>query len=175
MRKMILFACAFVLAICLASPLAADDEYPDNLVRPLTDDGDFFIVSIDGPEGLKGSGERDTTDIFLPTFEDEVFPLVEPLIMPLKGDDIPSIEEGEVPNLVRADTDEGDVFIVSMPGEEGDEEINLVTPGTTEGDVFIISMPDEEEPADGSHSKTLGGLAVVGCLGVGTVLLRKRD
>ena len=141
MRNLILLACVVAMALCLASPLAAEDDVPDNLVRADTDEGDFFIVSVEVPEGK--------TDL-------EGRKMTEPALMPISG--------------------AGDDIFAFFPEVDAESDVpdNLVMPGTTDGDAFIVSMPEEEEASkSGSSSKTLGGIALLGCLGTGIVVYRK--
>ena len=56
---------------------------------------------------------------------------------------------------------------------ESDVPDNLVMPGTTDGDAFIVSLPEEGESESDSSEKTIGGIALLGCLGAGIVLARK--
>jgi hypothetical protein len=141
MRKLILLACVVAMALCLASPLAAEDDVPDNLVRADTDEGDFFIVSVEVPEVKTDLEGREMT---------------EPALMPISG--------------------AGDDIFAFFPEVDAESDVpdNLVMPGTTDGDAFIVSMPEEEEASkSGSSSKTLGGIALLGCLGTGIVVYRK--
>ena len=141
MRKIILLACMCAVALCFATPLAAEEDTPDNLVRADTDEGDFFIVSVEVPEVKTDLGERDVLD-----------------------------------NPLRPETGAGDdAFILISPytGPEADVPDNLVMPGTTDGDAFIVSLPEEGESESDSSEKTIGGIALLGCLGAGIVLARK--
>ncbi len=169
MRKIILLACMCALALCFATPLAAEDNTPDNLVRADTDEGDFFIVSVEVPEVKTDLGDRDVPDnLWKPETGagDDAFILISPYMG----------SEADVPdNLVMPETDEGDVFIVSLPEDDMESDVpeNLVMPGTTDGDAFVVSMPESEESGAETSSKALGGIVLLGCLGAGIVVHRK--